>query len=173
MLVSTGAALRSVNVPVGMMLSQSWLVHNELELDRILMATFAPDIVNVQAVCVVDSARSIWIGPPAMPFVTLGVTWTLEAGQGPLGIAFALTAWPVDVEVGAAGVLAAVCRGAVVFPVSVACGGFEPPPLNIATIAISRTIGVPNTTARRRQYTAAGSRLAGRRGGVRRAGPLL
>ena len=69
-----GAALRSVRAPVGTTLGQSWLVHSEVPLDSTLMATFDPDMVKVQAVCVVASARSISIGWPAMPLAMLGVT---------------------------------------------------------------------------------------------------
>lgn len=88
-----GEPLRSVIAPAGTTLLQSWLLHSELPLDRILMATFEPDMANVHAVCVVASARSISIGWPAMPLVMLGVTWMLEAGQEPVGTAFGLIAW--------------------------------------------------------------------------------
>lgn len=163
-------------MPVGITLAQSWLVHNRLDPAMILMATFDPDIVKLHAVWVVASARLTSIGPPAMPLVTLGVTWMFDAEQGPLGKAAGLTACPpvavVTALLGVLGVLAAG-RGVVVLPVKAACGGFDPPPLNIAIIAISRTMGVPRTITRLRQYTAAGRRLTGRRGGVRRVGPVL
>lgn len=136
--------------PAGTTLLQSWLVHSELPLDRILMATLEPDMLKVHAVCVVVNARSISIGWPAMPLGMLGVTWMLEAGQGPLGTAFGFTAWlPATVGAAVVGVVVAV-RG-VVLADRLACGVFDPPPLNNAMMAISTMTGVPNTTARRRQ----------------------